>query len=111
MGEFLGGSEGDHGGVVGGEIFGGEFELEAGLLGALGEGGAEAGVAGDAAGDGDEGFAGVLGGGDGFGDEDVDDGFLEGGGEVVEVGLGIGDFFKGVEHGSFEAAEGEGEVF
>ena len=75
------------------------------------EDGAEAGVAADAAADADVLGVDFFGGGEGFGDEDIDDGFLKGGAEVGEM---VGGVFpesgEQIKHGGFEAAEAEGEI-
>ena len=52
-----------------------------------------------------------FGGGEGFGNKDIDHGFLEGGAEVREA---VGGVFpkrgEQIEHGGFETAEAEGEI-
>lgn len=99
--------EGDHSGVVGGESRGRELEGEVVLFAGGAEGILQGPVAGNAAGDGDDFVTGVSGGAKGLFDEAVDDGGLEGGADVGELGPGVVEFLELVEDGGFEAGEGE----
>ena len=105
------GESGDHGGVVGAEFGWCEDDAEAMAFGGLRELCAEEGVAGDAAAECDDGGVVVLSGLDGLGDEDVDDGGLEGGDEVGEHVVGdVAELVVGVEEGGLDAGEGEVEA-
>ncbi|MFT6239686.1 MAG: hypothetical protein ACJAQT_001767 [Akkermansiaceae bacterium] len=88
---------------------GGGLDFHARVFSGGGEGFLEGSVAGDAPGEGDEGVAVFLRGVDCFFDEGVEDGFLERGADVGEVGLGFFDLLELVEDGGFEAGEGEVE--
>lgn len=76
------GGTGDHGGVVGGEIGGGEEDFLGGFCELLGDFLAEKGVGGDATGNDDRGGLVFFHSGLEFFHKDVDGGVLEGGGEV-----------------------------
>ncbi len=90
---------------------GGGDEGAAGAAGAIGEDLAEPAVAADAAAEADGWGVEFAGGAEGFGDEDIDDGFLEAGAEVWEaVAEGVAELGEEVEETGFETAEGEGVV-
>ena len=90
---------------------GGGDERAAGAAGAIGEDVAEPAVAADAAAEADARGVEFAGGAEGFGDEDIDDGFLEAGAEVGEaIADGVAELGEEVEETGFEAAEGEGVV-
>ena len=108
---MVSGGVGDHEGVVGEEVGGRAVEFEAFAAGEFGEGLAEAGVGAHAAADGDGGAVVFAGGAEEFGGEDIDDGGLEGGAEVRQIGLrGRAVFFEKDAHGGFESAETEIEI-
>ena len=71
----------------------------------------EGGIGADSAADGDGLVAGLAGGFEEFGGEDIDDGGLDGGAEVGEIGLrGWAVFFEEDADRGFEAAEAEIEI-
>ena len=80
---------------------GGPLDFHARVFSGGGEGFLEGSVAGDAPGEGDEGVAVFLRGVDCFFDEGVEDGFLERGADVGEVGLGFFDLLELVEEHRF----------
>ena len=84
--EVMGRSVGDHERVVSEEVGWGEEEFESGSFGLRCEGLAEGGVGADATADGDGATVGLAGGFEEFGGQHIDDGGLEGGAEVGEIG-------------------------
>jgi len=108
-------SDGD--GVVETESKGREMDGAVLAGGGFGEPGTQTGVCGDASADGDLGTMMAAGGTEGFLDEDIDDGFLEGSDDVGELLRGHGDgaapggvlSVDMIEDGGLEPGEGEVE--
>lgn len=103
MGEKSG--EGDHTGVVGSERRPGEAEFNSFVLAGEAEFFLKRFIAGDTSGKGDDFVARFFGGEEGFTDQGIDDGGLEGGANVGKLRLWVVELLELVKNGGLEAGE------